>query len=148
VGQNHKSVDDVFEDLKLGSGVNQLFATNNLKTWAKYTTVVDKQQAKPKMIAKLTDMYGDAALAAALQEAKTTGKSKALATQLQKAQFERWYGEKLTPAGVIENVFKRGPGEWRGTSARPVPRTYQKFLNKRDPDWFDNFRKVVATRKS
>jgi hypothetical protein len=139
VGQNHKSVDDVFEDLKLGSGVNQLFATNNLKTWAKYTTVVDKQQAKPKMIAKLTDMYGDAALAATLQEAKTTGKSKALATQLQKAQFERWYGEKLRPSGVIEKVFSSGPGEWIGTSVSSIRRAYQKFLDKRDPKWSATF---------
>jgi hypothetical protein len=89
------------------------------------------------MIAKLTAVYGDAALATALQQATTTGKSKALAAQLQKAQFERWYGEKQRPADVVDKIFKRGPGEWLGTPAKPIRRAYQNFLDKRDPKWFD-----------
>ncbi|KAJ8519610.1 hypothetical protein ON010_g18061 [Phytophthora cinnamomi] len=98
---NRKSSDDILLLLNLNKGGEGLIASPEFNTWAIYTAMISKKDPEVSMISTLTTHYGDEALSAILETSKKVRETKAMATDLQNAQFKNWLAQEFTPTQVL-----------------------------------------------
>lgn len=98
---DRKSSDNILSLLKLNKGGDDIIGSPEFNTWAIYTSLINKKDPEVAMISTLTANYGDEALAKMLETAKQVRETKAMAKDLQNAQFNNWLEKDFTPTKVL-----------------------------------------------
>lgn len=94
------SADGVFKILKLDKTGDKLFESPILNTWTTYVSTIHRNNPNEFMFAKLTDRYGDVALAKMLAAAIKVDSTEKLATDLRAALFKNWLAQGATPKSI------------------------------------------------
>ncbi|GMF50283.1 unnamed protein product [Phytophthora fragariaefolia] len=92
-----KKPGDVLVLLQINKPGKNIIGSPEFNTWAIYTTMLSKKDPEASMISTMTNHYGDEALSAMLETAKNVRETKAMADDLQNAQFKSWLARELTP---------------------------------------------------
>ncbi|KAG6944362.1 hypothetical protein JG688_00017122 [Phytophthora aleatoria] len=130
-------VDDVFVALKLDLVKGNIFESLKFKTWVKFATTLDKQNAGEGMTRTLTTKFGDVRLAKMLRFTNE-GSTRAISTKVQRAQFDFWFKEGMRPRYIFRTFFKADVEAAIGKLGRSILGQYQTYLSKNHPDWSKN----------
>ncbi|KAF1777462.1 hypothetical protein GQ600_17097 [Phytophthora cactorum] len=97
----HKSVDEVFEALKLDKTRRKLFESPILSTWTTYVARIHPDNPNGVILAKLTAMYEETSTLPKMIEAVTqVSSTNKLANELRSVQFRNWLDRGKTPKDI------------------------------------------------
>ncbi|KAI9983950.1 hypothetical protein PInf_005234 [Phytophthora infestans] len=101
--QQGKSMGDVIKLLKLGGGMDKLLVNPNLPILETYIHVFNKFNAgrQTSVIKELMGFHTEKVVSTALQAAKKSPETNAIATKLQAAQFRYWFDNKVKPPKIF-----------------------------------------------
>nr|KAH7495970.1 RxLR effector protein PSR2 [Phytophthora ramorum]KAH7496251.1 RxLR effector protein PSR2 [Phytophthora ramorum] len=127
--RNQRSVDNMFELLKLDEGVSKLLTSPNLNAFVTYMNVFNRgNPAKETTLVKtMTISYGDELLAKALEAAKHVPSTRKMATDLQMAQFSMWLSEGAKPSQIWK-ILKMNKATWMTNPDAQIWRGYNEFF--------------------
>ncbi|KAK1947230.1 hypothetical protein P3T76_001240 [Phytophthora citrophthora] len=127
-----KSVDDIFELLKLDNGLEKLLTNPNLSLWVNYMTRFNERfpSKKTSMIDTFSNYYGDEAMAKMLEAAKKDPRASKLASELQTAHFKQWLNEGAKPY-MIFKMLKMNKETWMKNPDANIWRLYNEYYKAR-----------------
>ncbi|OWZ21645.1 Avirulence (Avh) protein [Phytophthora megakarya] len=132
------STDGIFIRLQLDKTGYKLLESPRLITWIKYADALNikTQGTSAPAISKLTDYYGDAALARMIEVAKKNPSTKNIASDLETMQFNYWINSFATPDEVVFAILKKDivGDDVLASPEFTILRTYLDRFNKKYPD--------------
>ncbi|KAL4145922.1 hypothetical protein PRNP1_011795 [Phytophthora ramorum] len=103
-----KTVDNVFNLLKLDKEADKLFEAPLWGTWTSYVTKVHDKDADAVMFSTLKTHYGDEALASMLAQSKKGYRTKVIADKLEEVQFKNWASEGKSADDIFNFLKLKG----------------------------------------
>ncbi|ETL33091.1 hypothetical protein L916_14398 [Phytophthora nicotianae] len=134
---NEKSVDDVFELLKLRDDGYFALTSRKLRVLKDYIKFFNREKAGDETLLKTftTGFGGESELAKMLLTAKKNPSTEKLATSLQTALFDEWLTSKLQPENVLKKLkLNGGRGDFLSDQNVETLATYISIYNARNPD--------------